>query len=67
MTTPGGQDRTLTVPRPLTAWEAHTTLEATVALISSLLDEHPLTRSPPSLAKSDLELGIEALHRDGPS
>ena len=38
---PGGQDRTLTVPRPLTAWEAHTTPEATVALISSLLDEHP--------------------------
>ncbi len=41
VTTPGGQDRTLTVPRPLTAWEAHTTPEATVALISSLLDEHP--------------------------
>ena len=38
---PGGQDRTLTVPRPLTAWEAHTTPEATVTLISSLLDEHP--------------------------
>ena len=38
---PGGKDRTLTVPRPLTAWEAHTTPEATVALISSLLDEHP--------------------------
>jgi len=38
---PGGQHRTLTVPRPLTAWEAHTTPEATVALISGLLDEHP--------------------------
>ena len=38
---PGGQDRTLTVPRPLTAWEAHTTPGATVTLISSLLDEHP--------------------------
>ena len=38
---PGGQDRTLTVPRPLTAWEAHTTPEATVSLTSSLLEEHP--------------------------
>ena len=38
---PGGQDRTLTVPRPKTAWEAHTTPEQTVALISDLLDEHP--------------------------
>jgi len=38
---PGGQDRTLTVPRPLTAWEAHTTPETTVALISDLLDDHP--------------------------
>ena len=38
---PGGQDRTLTVPRPLAAWEAHTTPGATVTLISSLLDEHP--------------------------
>jgi DNA-binding transcriptional MerR regulator len=38
---PGGQHRTLTVPRPLTAWEAHTTPEATVNLISSLLGEHP--------------------------
>ena len=39
---PGGQDRTLTVPHPLTAREAHTTPEATVNPISSLLDEHPL-------------------------
>jgi DNA invertase Pin-like site-specific DNA recombinase/DNA-binding transcriptional MerR regulator len=38
---PGGQDRTLTIPRPLTAWEAHTTPETTVALISDLPDEHP--------------------------
>ena len=38
---PGGQHRTLTVARPLTAWEAHTTPETTVALISDLLDEHP--------------------------
>ena len=37
----GGQDRTLTVPRPLTAWEAHTTPEETITLISGLLDKHP--------------------------
>ena len=38
---PGGQHHTLTVLRPLTAWEAHTTPEATITLISGLLDEHP--------------------------
>jgi len=38
---PGGQDHTLTVPRPLTAWEAHTTSEATTARIDELLDDHP--------------------------
>jgi DNA invertase Pin-like site-specific DNA recombinase len=38
---PGGQDRTLTVPRPLTAWEAHTTPAETIAVISELLDQHP--------------------------
>jgi DNA-binding transcriptional MerR regulator len=37
----GGQDRTLTVPRPLTAWEAHTTPEETITLMTGLLDEHP--------------------------
>jgi DNA invertase Pin-like site-specific DNA recombinase/DNA-binding transcriptional MerR regulator len=39
----GGQHHTLAVPRPLTAWEAHTTPEATITLISKLLDEHPYT------------------------
>ena len=38
---PGGQDHTLTVPRPLTAWEAHTTPAETVTLIDELLGEHP--------------------------
>jgi DNA-binding transcriptional MerR regulator len=37
----GGQHRTLSLPRPLTAAEQHTTSPATVELISQLLDEHP--------------------------
>ena len=36
----GGQPYTLTVPRPLRAWEAHTTAPSTIALIDQLLDEH---------------------------
>ena len=34
---PGGQQHTLTVPRPLTAYEQHTTPPATLALIDELL------------------------------
>ena len=37
---PGGTQHTLTVPRPLRAWEAHTTPPATIALIDELLAEH---------------------------
>jgi DNA-binding transcriptional MerR regulator len=37
---PGGQHHTLTLPRPLTAWEQHTTPETTVTLINDLLDTH---------------------------
>ncbi len=37
----GGQHRILTLPRPLTAAEQHTTSPATVELISQLLDDHP--------------------------
>ncbi len=37
----GGQHRTLTLPRPLTAAEQHTTSPAAVELISQLLDDHP--------------------------
>ena len=37
---PGGQQHTLTVPRPRTAWEQHTTPAATVALIDELLADH---------------------------
>ena len=36
----GGQQHTLTVPRPLRAWEAHTTPASTIALIDQLLDDH---------------------------
>ena len=38
---PGGQARTLTVPRPLTAYEQHTTPGHVVALINELLNGHP--------------------------
>jgi hypothetical protein len=37
---PGGQQHTLTVPRPLTAYEQHTTPAATIALINELMTEH---------------------------
>jgi len=36
----GGQSHTLNVPRPLRAWEAHTTTASTIALIDELLAEH---------------------------
>ena len=36
----GGQQHTLEVPRPLRAWEAHTTPASTIALIDQLLDDH---------------------------
>jgi hypothetical protein len=48
---PGGQQHTLTIPRPRTAWEQHTTPAATVALINELLAwTVPTTKPPPSLA-----------------
>lgn len=36
----GGQQHTLHVPRPLRAWEAHTTPPTTITLIDQLLNEH---------------------------
>ncbi|MCA1701353.1 MAG: recombinase family protein, partial [Actinobacteria bacterium] len=36
----GGQQHTLSVPRPLRAWEAHTTPPSTIALIDELLEDH---------------------------
>jgi hypothetical protein len=38
---PGGTQHTLTIPRPLRAWEAHTTPPTTIALIDELLTDHP--------------------------
>ncbi len=37
----GGAIHTLTLPRPLNAWELHTTSDATLALIEELLEDHP--------------------------
>jgi hypothetical protein len=39
---PGGQQHQLTVPRPRTAWEQHSTPASTLAVIDELLAEHPL-------------------------
>jgi DNA invertase Pin-like site-specific DNA recombinase len=36
----GGQQHTLQVPRPLRAWEAHTTPPSTIKLIDELLNDH---------------------------
>ena len=36
----GGQQHTLQLPRPLRAWEQHTTPASTIELIEQLLDEH---------------------------
>jgi DNA invertase Pin-like site-specific DNA recombinase len=36
----GGQHHTLQLPRPLRAWEQHTTPASTIELIEQLLDEH---------------------------
>src|ERR1022692_1427967 len=47
----GGQHHTLTVPRPLTAWEQHTTPQATVDLIGQLLDDHPFDEIAAILAE----------------
>ena len=39
---PGGQQHQLTLPRPRTAWEQHSTPASTLAAIDELLAEHPL-------------------------
>jgi DNA invertase Pin-like site-specific DNA recombinase len=36
----GGQQHTLQLPRPLRAWEQHTTPPTTISLIDQLLDDH---------------------------
>ena len=42
----GGQHHTMTLPRPLTAWELHTTTDDTMKLADQLLDGTPTTRPP---------------------
>jgi DNA invertase Pin-like site-specific DNA recombinase len=37
---PGGRHHTLNLPRPLTAWELHTTPDTTLSLINELLNTH---------------------------
>jgi DNA invertase Pin-like site-specific DNA recombinase len=53
----GGQLHTLTVPRPLRAWEAHTTPPATIALIDELLDDHTYDETVEILNKRGLTGG----------
>ncbi len=50
----GGTLHTLTVPRPLQAWEAHTTPASTIELIDELLAEH----TPDEAVKALAERGI---------
>ena len=54
---PGGTEHTLTVPRPLRAWEAHTTPPATVALIDELLADHTYDEAAAILNRQGLTGG----------
>ncbi len=53
----GGQQHTLAVPRPLRAWEAHTTRPSTIALIDQLLDEHTYDQTVEILNEQELTGG----------
>jgi DNA invertase Pin-like site-specific DNA recombinase len=54
---PGGTTHTLTVPRPLRAWEAHTTPPATIALIDELLAENTYDQTATILNQQGLTGG----------
>jgi len=54
---PGGQQHTLTVPRPRTAWEQHTTPAATVALIDELLADHTYDEAATILSERSIVSG----------
>jgi hypothetical protein len=54
---PGGTQHTLTVPRSLPAWEAHTTPAATLARIDELLDEHTYDQTAQILNREGLTSG----------
>jgi DNA invertase Pin-like site-specific DNA recombinase len=53
----GGQQHTLEVPRPLRAWEAHTTPPTTIALIDELLDDHTYDETVKTLNERGLTGG----------
>ncbi|MGO9901340.1 MAG: helix-turn-helix domain-containing protein [Solirubrobacteraceae bacterium] len=50
----GGQLHTLTTPRPLQAWQAHTTPASTIALIDELLADHTYHETVKELAERGL-------------
>jgi len=54
---PGGQQHTLTVPRPRTAWEQHTTPAATMALIDELLADHTYDEAATILSERSIVSG----------
>ncbi len=54
---PGGQQHTLTVPRPLTAYEQHTTPAATLALIDELMAEHTYDEAVTILTERNIRSG----------
>lgn len=54
---PGGQRRTLTIPRPLTAYEQHATPVATLALIDELMAEHTFDEAVAVLRERNILTG----------
>jgi hypothetical protein len=54
---PGGQQHTLTIPRPLTAWEQHTTPAATIAVINELLTDHTYDETVTVLREQNILTG----------
>lgn len=53
----GGQQHTLTIARPLTAYEQHTTPAATLALIDELMAEHTYDEAVAILTERDIRSG----------
>ncbi len=54
---PGGQQHTLTVARPLTAYEQHTTPATTLALIDELMAEHTFDEAVSILTERNVPSG----------
>jgi hypothetical protein len=53
----GGQHHTTTLPRPLNAWELHTTSDDTMKLADQLLHEHPYHKAAALLNERELRTG----------